>query len=438
MDSEILNDVVRRARKSGMEQIDILCQERNTISASTRLVKLKKLVQADIIDIKIRVSVGNRSAVIATDNLDDLKKDSFLEKVVFAANNAPEEIVAIRPEVGDLCKDFSTADICDDYHPSSEELISAALECEETALQVSGITNSEGAEASYARSKVTLMKNSDFLASYTKTISQISVVPLAEKNEFLERSYDFSEAVYWSDLKDPKQVAQKAAARTLKKLGAKKISSCKIPVVLDRMVSRQTLSNLISAISGAAVTKGISFLKDKLSQKIFNDNFNVVDRCSVARGLRSRPFDSDGLKCFDTIVVKDGVLCSFLLNTKYANQLKMKSTSNASGFEGISPNNIYIGNGKESLQDLLKPIKNGLYVTEVLGNGLNLVTGNYSQGVVGFWIENGEITYPVSEITIAGNFMDMLSHCIPASDLEVESGIDAPTLFINEMIIGGT
>jgi PmbA protein len=329
-------------------------------------------------------------------------------------------------------------DICDDYRPSSEELISAALECEETALQISGITNSEGAEASYARSKFTLMKNSDFLASYTKTISQISVVPLAEKSERLERSYDFSEAVYWSDLKNPKQVAQKAAARTLKKLGAKKISSCKVPVVFDRMVSRQILGNLISAISGVAIAKGISFLKDKLFQKIFSDSLNVVDRYSVARGLRSRPFDSDGLKCSDTIVVEDGALCSFLLNTKYANQLKMKSTNNASGFEGISPNNICVENGKESFQDLLKSTRSGLYVTEVLGNGLNLVTGNYSQGAVGFWIENGEITYPVSEITIAGNFMDMLLHCTPASDLEIESGIDAPTLFINEMIIGGT
>ncbi|MDR0581192.1 MAG: hypothetical protein LBG04_03725 [Holosporaceae bacterium] len=437
MDNEILNDVVRRAKKSGMEHIDVLCQECNTVSASTRLVKLKKLVQADIIDIKIRVSIGNRSAVIATDNLDDLRKESFLEKVIFAARNAPEEVVAIRPDC-DSCKDFPVMDICDDYRPSSEELISAALECEETALQVSGITNSEGAEASHARSKVTLMKNNDFLASYAKTINQISVVPLAEKDGRLERSYDFSETVYWSDLKNPKQVAQKAAARTLKKLGAKKISSCKVPVVLDRMVSRQTLSNLISAISGVAVAKGVSFLKNKLSQKIFGDRLNVTDRYSVARGLRSRPFDSDGLKCSDTIVVKDGALCSFLLNTKYANQLKMKSTNNASGFEGISPNNICVENGKESFQNLLKSIRSGLYVTEVLGNGLNLVTGNYSQGAVGFWIENEEITHPVSEITIAGNFMDMLLNCIPASDLEIESGIDAPTLFIDEMIIGGT
>ncbi|MDR2158385.1 MAG: hypothetical protein LBO02_03660 [Holosporaceae bacterium] len=437
MDSEILEDAVRRARKSGADNVDILIGETRAISATTRLAKLENVVQADKMEVKMRLSIGKRSAVIATNNLEDLKGELFVEKAVCVAKNSPEEDAEFRPSPGELCKNFLKMDICDNRSVTSEELIANALECEEAALQIDGITNSGGAEASYFRSKITLVKNDDFEASYEKTRHQISVVTLAEKNGFLEQAYDFSEKIYYSDLKSPEQIAQKAAERTLKKLGAKKISSRKVPVIFDRMVSGRLLGNLIDVLNGASVAKGISFLRDKLFQKIFGDDFCVVDRYAIQRGLRSRPFDSDGLECSDNIIIENGALNSFFLNTKYANQLKMKSTGNADGFEGIAPNNVYVENGKESFLALLKSIKNGLYITEVLGNGLNLVTGNYSQGAVGFLIENGEITYPVSEITVAGNFMDMLSNCVLASDLEMEYGINAPTILINDMIVGG-
>ncbi|MDR2723839.1 MAG: TldD/PmbA family protein [Holosporaceae bacterium] len=437
MNSEILSSIITKAKKSGADQVDVLCKERNTISASTRLKKLKKIVQADVISIKMRVSIGNRSAVVTTDNPNDLDGDSFLEKALLAARNAPEDAVIFRPVPNELCKNFRSMDICDNYRPSSEELISTALECETIALQIAGITNSEGAEASHSYSKITLANNNDFFATYEQTNNLISLVTLAEKDGFLETAYDFSKTIYWSDLKSPERIAQKAAELTLKKLGAKKIPSCKVPIVFDRIVSQHLLTSLVDAINGAAVAKGISFLKDKLSKKIFSHDLSIVDEYAIPRGLRSYPFDSDGLECSDVIILENGILRSFLLNTRYAHQLKMKSTAHAFGFEGIAPHNIYIKNGKESFQSLLRTIKKGLYVTEVLGNGLNLITGNYSQGVAGFWIENGEITYPVNEITIAGNFIDMLSNCVPASDLEIEYGVDAPTLFLDEMIVGG-
>jgi len=374
---------------------------------------------------------------LSTDNLEELREDSFVEKAIFAAKNAPEEKTEFRPQSSDMITESKKIDMYDDTVIGAEKLIANALECEQIALQIEGITNSEGSEASYARSKITFMRNDFFCKSYEKTLHQISIVTLAEKDGFLEQSYDFSAKMYYSDLKSPRQIAEKSAERTLKKLGARKIPSCKVPVVFDRRVSRQLLGSLVEAINGASVAKGISFLKDKLSQKIFSDGINITDRYDVARGLRSRPFDSEGLECRNNEIISNGVLSTFLLNTKYANRLKMKSTANASGFEGISPNNICIENGKNSVSDLLRSIKCGLYVTEVLGNGLNLVTGNYSQGAVGFWIENGEITYPVNEITIAGSFTEMFSHCTPASNMEHEFGMDAPTLFMDEMIVGG-
>jgi PmbA protein len=175
-----------------------------------------------------------------------------------------------------------------------------------------------------------------------------------------------------------------------------------------------------------------------LSRKIFCEGFGVIDSCGVRRGLRSRPFDSEGLECSDLPLIKNGVLNSFLLNTRYANMLKLKSTAHASGFDGIASNNVHAENGTTSFDDLLKIVKNGVYVTEVLGRGLNLVTGNYSQGAAGFLIENGEITRPVNEITVAGNFEQMFSDCVAASDLEIETGTDSPSLLINDITVGGT
>ncbi|MDR0677975.1 MAG: TldD/PmbA family protein [Holosporaceae bacterium] len=437
MDREIFSDLVIRAKKMGANQIDILAEESKNTSAVTRLAKLEKVVQADAMSVKVRLSIGKRNAIATTDSMDELKETAFVEKAIFAAKNSPEEKVKIRPNSKELGKCFEKMDILDDQEVSSEKLISDALECEKIALQIKGITNSGGAQASHSYSRVTLVKNNDFLADYEKTSNQIFIVTLAEKDGFLERAYDFSKKIYYSDLKSPEQIAKKSAERTLKKLGARKIKSCKVPVIFDRLISGHLLDNLMEAINGASIAKGISFLRDKLFKKVFDERLNITDRYAIPRGLRSRPFDSDGLKCSDLSIVKNGELNSFLLNTKYANQLGMRSTGNANGFEGIAPNNVCIENGKKSFDNLLKPIKNGLYVTEVLGNGLNLVTGNYSQGAVGFWIENGEITYPVSEITIAGNFLDMLSHCEAASDLEMMSGVDAPTLLIDEMIVGG-
>jgi PmbA protein len=434
---DILNDVMRRAKESGADHVDILAQENNQISVSTRLAQLENVVQSEEISVKMRVSVGKRSAVAIANSWEELKKASFVEKSVFAAKNAPEETIPFRPAPDELCKNVQSMDLCDSYAVSAEELTNLALECESIALKFEGITNSEGSMASRSRLKIISMKDADFCAEYEKTLHQFSLVVLAEKDGFLERDYDFSEAVYWSDLKDPRKVAEEAAARTLRRLGARKISSCKVPVVLDRRVSSQLLSSFAAAVNGGSIANGASFLKDKLSQKIFSDGITISDRGIVTRGLRSRPFDGDGLECANRTLVQNGILQSFLLNTKYARRLHMESTGNAVGFEGIAPNNLCIENGSESFQDLIKSVKKGLYVVEVLGNGLNLVTGNYSQGAVGFWIENGEITYPVNEITMAGNFIDMFSHCRAANDLEMISGIDAPSLLLEEMIIGG-
>lgn len=437
MEKNLLLDVVKKAKQKGADNVDILFKESDTISVTTRMTKPEKVIQADVVTAKVRVSVEKRSATVSIDNANVLTDDEFLDKVISAAKNAPEEQGELRPLLTELCKKIPTMDIADKTPITAERLVSDAKKCEEIALSVKGITNSEGAEVSYAYSKITLVRDCDFMQQYDKTSNQICVVTLAEKNGELQRDYDFSQTVYYSDLKSPEYVAKRAAERTLKKLGARKIKTCKVPVVFEKNIAGQLLGSLLDAINGVSIAKGISFLKDKLSQKVFGENISVSDEFNVKRGLRSRPFDADGVECRDTKLIENGVLNAFLLNTKYASQLGMKTTGNCVNFSDISPNNISLKNGRKSFEELIGGIRRGLLVTEVMGNGLNMVTGNYSQGAAGFWIENGQIAYPVHEITIAGNFTDMFTHCEAASDLEYITGIDSPTLAIEEMVVGG-
>lgn len=434
----IIESAINKAKSIGADHVDVTFSESETISANTRLAKLEKLVKANIMSVDMRVSVGNRYASISSDNIEQLKEDSFIEKVVSSAKNSPKETLKIRADSAELCKNFKQIDICDkNFSANPDYFINKAKECEDIALKIKGITNSEGVEAGYSRTTFTLMRDDGFYASYEKTINQISIVTLAEKDGNLERDYAYSTSIYNEDLRSSEEIAKEAAERTLKRLGARKVKSCKVPVVFNRRTSRQLLNSMLDALSGASIARGVSFLKDKLSQKVFAGCVNVIDKFAIQRGLRSRPFDSDGLECHNTNIVTNGTINSFLLNTKYANKMNMKSTANASGWEGISPNNVCIENGNKSFSDLIKEIKSGLYVTDVMGNGVNMVTGNYSQGAAGFWIENGEIAYPVNEITVAGNFLEMFLHCDLASDLKLEFGVDSPSIFFEEMVVGG-
>lgn len=434
---DYLSDIIRKIKKIGATGVDIVFKENTTLSATSRFMKVEKLERSDILGVSVRIFIDDRSIVVSTDNVDELKNDDFMEKIFYAVKNSPKESMNLRANTFELYKGGTSIDIYDQVDVTSEMLIKNTKMCEDIALQIPGITNTEGAEARFSRTKINLMRDDGFSAQYEKTKNALSIITLAEKNGNLERSFDFSETIYFKDLKSAEKIATDSAKKTLQKLGARKIHSCRIPVVFHKDVAASLLHNILEALNGAMIAKGMSFLKDKLGQKVFSERLNINDRYDVCRGLRSRPFDADGLTCCNNSIVKDGILSSFLLNTKYARKLNMKSTANAADWDTISPNNVCIENGQESFNTLIKNIKNGLYVTEVLGSGLNFVTGNYSQGACGFWIKNGEITYPVNEITVAGNFIDMFNHCIFASDLEMKFGIDAPTIFFEEMVVGG-
>ncbi|MDR1335177.1 MAG: hypothetical protein LBJ19_02835 [Holosporaceae bacterium] len=434
---DVLFDVIKKIKQFGADQVDILANAREETIVHSRMLQVDNVIQAHTVDIGVRVFMGKRSAVISTDNTDDLSNPAFVEKAIFATSNSPEESEKSRADGVDLCTNFKKIDLCDPISPSHQQLVENAKKCEEIALQIDGITNSEGSSVSHRRIKTMLAKSDNFFGEYEKTFNQISFVAIATKNGCMERDGEYSSSVYYADLKTPEYIAQQAAKKAIRRCGARKVASCSVPIIFHRDVASQLLNDLISALNGAAIAGGTSFLKDKLSKKIFADTVNVVDRYALDKGLRSRPFDADGLECMDNSILKDGVLNSFLLNVKYANRLGQKSTRNAGGWSVISPNNICIENGGISLKDMIGCVKNGLYVVDVIGMGLNVITGNFSQGAVGFWIVDGEIAYPVNEVTIAQNFIDMFANCQVASDLEIKSGIDAPSIFVEKMVVGG-
>jgi PmbA protein len=321
-------------------------------------------------------------------------------------------------------------------------LIEHAAAAEDAARAVPGVTNSEGAEAGWGRSKVVLAASNGFSGSYETSGHGVSVAVVAGNGTGMERDYDFSSAVYGTDLDDAAAVGKRAGERAVKRLKPRKVASQKVPVVFDPRVARGIIGHLTGAISGPAIARGTSFLKDKLGQQIFTKGIAVREDPHRRRGLRSKPFDAEGIANRARAIVEDGVLTTWLLDLASARQLGLKTTGHAARGTGSppgpSPTNLWLEPGKLSPQALMADIAQGFYVTELMGMGVNGITGDYSRGAAGFWIEKGALAYPVSEVTIAGNLKEMFLHLAAASDLEFKTGFDAPTVRIEGMTVAGT
>lgn len=357
------------------------------------------------------------------------------------ARLAPEDRFACLAPADRLASAWPDLDLEDTQEPSAEVLIERARGVEGAAMAVPGITNSEGGGASFGRSEIALATSEGFFGRYAGTSHGLGVAVVAGEGTAMERDYDYTGAVHAGDLRDPAAVGREAGTRAVRRLGARKVETCRVPVVYDPRVASSLLRHLLGAISGPAVARGTSFLKDKLGQRIFPAGIAIIDDPHRRRGLRSKPFDGEGIANQRRAVIEDGVLTTWLLDLASARQLKLRSTGHAS--RGTSsppapaPNNLWLEPGPVTAKELIGDIASGFYVTELMGMGVNGVTGDYSRGAAGFWIEGGEITYPVSEVTVAGNLKEMFQHLIAANDLEFKTGIDAPTLRIDGMTVAG-
>ncbi len=437
----LLDDLIARARKAGADAADAVLVEGASLSHAQRLGKVEKLERAEGYDLGLRVLIGKRQAIVSSNDRSAAALAALIERAIAMAKTVPEDPYCGLADSSELARDWPDLDLVDPQEPAPEALIAQAGAAEDAARAVAGVTNSEGAEAGWSRSRIALAASNGFAGSYGMTHRSVSVAVLAGTGTGMERDYDFSSAIWGEDLADPVAIGKSAGERAVKRLGARKVATCQAPVVFDPRVAGGMLRHLVGAISGPAIARGTSFLKDKLGQRIMPAGISIIDDPHRKRGLRAKPFDGEGVRNGRRAIIEDGVLQTWLLDLRSARQLGLKSTGHASrgtsGPPGPGPTNLFLEPGAVTAAELIGDITHGFYVCELMGMGVNGVTGDYSRGAAGFWIENGEIAYPVSELTIAGNLKDMFMHLTPANDLVFKTGSDAPSLRIDGMTVAG-
>ena len=440
-DLDFLTDLLARAKRAGADAADALFVQGTSISHARRLGKLEKLERSEGQDLGLRVFVGKRQAIVSSSDRSAKAVDELVERAVAMARLAPEDPFCGLAEPAELAREVPDLDLFDSVEPSAETLVERARAAEETAMAVPGITNSEGAEAGWGSTRVALAASNGFTASYARSSHSVSAAVLAGTGTGMERDYDYATAVYGSDLESPETIGRRAADRTLKRLNPRKVETCKCAIVFDPRVSGGVVRHLSGAINGAAIARGTSFLKDRMGQRLFPEAITIIDDPFRKRGLNSKPVDGEGIAPRRRAVIDKGVLTTWFLDLRSARQLGLKSTGHAArgttSPPGPSSSNLYLEPGKTSRDALIKGVKKGLYVTEFIGMGVNNVTGDYSRGAAGFWIENGELTFPVSEVTVAGSLPDMFQRITAADDLTFRYGVDAPTLLIDQLTLAG-
>jgi len=443
---EVAQDIVRRAMKGGSTAAECVAREGDEFSTLVRLGQVETLKESGSRSIGVRIFFGQRSASTYSSDFSRSGLDRMLNSALELAKITSEDPFGGIPPADQLGQIHGDLDLYheDVYSLPGPERIDYARRTEKAALDFDPrIKNSEGGSFDAATGHKVLANSHGFVGEFSRSYCSVAAVPIAQTDEgAMQRDYWFSVARTLKKLDSPEKVGRIAAERTLRRLGARKAKTAKVPVVFDPMVSTSILEHIFEGINGDSVYRGASFLAGKLGQKIAGDNVTIIDDGTIAGGFGTSPFDGEGIPTRRTVVIENGVLKSYLLNTYTARKLGLQTTGNASrglaGTPGIGPGNYFLQPGRKSRQDLIANIKEGLYVTEFLGQGVNLVTGDYSRGASGLWISNGELTYPVEEITVAGNLKDLFFNISEiAGDLEFRGAVAAPTIRIDGLIVGG-
>jgi PmbA protein len=430
--------LVEAARKAGADAADAVAVRGRSSSVSVRLGKVESTEASESDDISLRVFVGQRVASVSATAASDA--DTLAERAVAMARVSPEDPYQGLADPGRIAKSFRDLDLFDATEVSAAQMKEDALAAEEAALAVKGVTNSSGSSASAGLGGLVLATSHGFLGQYVGSRFSRSVSAIAGEGTAMERDYDFSSRQHFTALDAPEAIGRSAGERAVRRLNARKAKTGPVTVVYDPRVARGIAGHLAGAINGAAVARKTSFLRDMMGRQVASTAVTVTDDPLRVRGPASRPFDGEGIEGEALDMVKDGLLQHWFLSTSAARELGLETNGRGvrSG-TAVSPSstNLAIEPGEKTPEELIAALKSGFYVTEVFGQGVNMVTGEYSRGASGFWIENGEITYPVSEVTIASNLKDMFLAITPASDIDRNFGTAAPTLVIEGMTLAG-
>jgi len=438
-----LDAALAAARAAGADAADALYVGDGATSISVRLGKLEDIGRAEGEEIGIRVFVGQRSASVSSSDLTPSALREAAERAVAMARLAPEDPYAgLAPEDRLARGPFAELDVDDPTEISAAALKLRALECEDAARAIEGITNSEGAGAAAGTVVMALATSTGFRGGKKSTSHSLSASVVAGTGSDMQRDYAWHAARYLADVESAAAIGTRAGQRAISRLHPIKLASGPMPILFDPRVSSTLLGHLVGAITGSAIARGTSFLKDKLGQMILPAGLSIIDDPLRRRGLRSRAFDGEGLAAQRSAIIEQGVLTGWLMDVASAKQLGLAPTGHASrgtsGPPGAGTTNLHLEGGTATPAELMADIKQGILVTELIGMGVNGLTGDYSRGASGYLIENGEITRPVAEITIAGNLLDMFAHMIAGNDLEFRHASNAPTLRIDGMVVAGS
>jgi PmbA protein len=433
--------LVTTARRAGADQADALAVRSVSLSVDVRDGAVEESQRSEGDDLGLRVIVGHKQAVVSTNDLKGNGFDALAERAVAMARAAPQDRFAGLADAAQLARQLPALDLIDPDMPEVGVLEARAREAEAAALAVAGVTKSGGASASAGIGGLVLVTSTGFHGATITSRHGISMTAIAGDGTGMERDYDFSSTLHASDLDGAEAIGRRAGERAVKRLNPRKVATRRVPVVFDSRISGSLVGHLASAANGSSIARKTSFLREKLGEKIFASGIDIVDDPSRRRGLRSRPFDAEGIAGRRRMLVEDGVLKTWLLDCATARELNLETTGHAQ--RGVSstpspgPSNLHLVPGDKSPDQLVADIEDGFYVTDMIGMGVNLVTGDYSRGASGFWIENGERTYAVSEVTIAGHLSDIFASLAPANDLVFRYGTNAPTLRVEGMTVAG-
>jgi len=438
----VLDAVLAAAKKAGADAADAVLYHAVSSGVSFRLGNLEDVERSEGLDLGLRLLFGRRQASVATTDIRKESLGTLVERCAAMAKAAPEDrYVCLAPADRLATPPFPDLDLGDYAEPSTERLMERARACEEAALAIKGVVNSSGAGASYGEGKKWFATSHGFFGESGGAHHSLSVSVIAQDDNGMETDYDYDSKTHVADMRSPDAIGKRAGERTVSRLSPQRVKSQTAPVIFDKRLSNSLLGHLAGAANGAAVARGVSFLKNRMGERIFPAGVTILDDPLIKRGHGSRPFDGEGVAVRAFNLVEDGVLTQWFLNSAQARQLKLetngRATRGASGGPGSGPTNLYLKPGAKTQPGLLSDAASGLLVTDMFGPQVNSNTGDYSVGCSGFWFEGGESVYPVSEITIAGNLLEMYKNLIAADDLEFRGAINAPSLFVGAMTIAG-
>ena len=419
------------AKKLGATEASAIVSNSISETVNFRNKKLDESNRSDNLSIDITTYVGKKKSSISSSNLFNENLNILLEKCIETTKNTPEDEFNSLPDRDLLAKEVKDLNLYDDTNLKNDHKIDYLKKLEASAAFNKKIINTESS-FTQNKSNFILANSEGFCDGYKTSSFTASSVTVAKDENSMERDYEYSSKCHLEDLEDAEKLGKLAADQTIRKLSPKKIGSEKISIIFDKRIAKGMLSAFASAISSSAISRGTSFLKDKINQKIFADSINVFDKPDILKGLGSRSFDNEGVKTDTLKLVDNGILKNYLIDTYNGKKLSLKSNGRCGG-----ASNLYFENGRMSYKDLLNSSSKSLYITETIGHGSNIVTGDYSVGATGFLVENGEFKYPINEITIAGNFKDMFQNITLANDLDFKYSTNSPTMMIEGMVVAG-